>query len=215
MNVRGTQNLLELAKVLAVRQFIFASSSSVYGINPKIPWSEDDPLLMPISPYASTKVSGELMGHVYAHLHDVRFIALRFFTVYGPRQRPDLAIHRFGALMREDKPLPLFGRGSSRRSYTFVDDCVNGIRAALDYAGSGYEVVNIGNNRSISLTELVAGLEEVSGLHADIDWMPDQPGDVPVTCANQSKARQILGCEAQTDLRTGLRAFWNWLKECP
>ena len=213
VNVRGTQNLLELAKDFSVRQFVFASSSSVYGINPSVPWSEDDHVLLPISPYASTKVSGELMGHVYSHLYGIRFIALRLFTVYGPRQRPDLAIHRFGTLLQGGKPLPLFGSGFSRRSYTFIGDVVNGICAAMDYSGSVYETVNIANNHTTSLTELITVLEEVSGLHASVNYLLNQPGDVPVTSANLRKARMILGYQAQTDIRTGLRVFWRWLTE--
>src|SRR5688572_6146857 len=136
VNVRGTQNLLELARAWGVKQFVFASSSSVYGVNPRVPWSEDDHVLQPISPYASTKVSGELLGHVYAHLYGIRFIALRFFTVYGPRQRPDLAIHKFAREILARRPLPVYGDGSARRDYTFVDDIVAGVRGAIDYTAS-------------------------------------------------------------------------------
>src|SRR5436190_380051 len=155
VNVRGTQNLLELAREWGVRQFVFASSSSVYGVNPRVPWSEDDHVLQPISPYASTKVSGELLGHVYTHLYGIRFVALRFFTVYGPRQRPDLAIHKFARLMLDGKPIPVYGDGSTRRDYTYIDDIIQGVRAAMTYASSPYEVINLGNNETVTLTEMI------------------------------------------------------------
>ncbi len=129
----GTQNMLEFARERGIKQFVFASSSSVYGVNPNVPWREDDHVLLPISPYASTKVSGELMGHVYSHLYGIRFIALRFFTVYGPRQRPDLAIHKFARLMLEGRPIPFYGDGTTRRDYTYIDDVIQGVRAAMDY----------------------------------------------------------------------------------
>ena len=152
VNVGGTQNLLEFARECAVPQFIFASSSSVYGVNPNTPWNESDHVLLPVSPYASTKVSGELLGHVYSHLYNIRFIALRFFTVYGPRQRPDLAIRKFAEMILAGRPIPFFGDGSSSRDYTYVDDIVGGIRAAIDYRASSYEVINLGNNRTVTLS---------------------------------------------------------------
>lgn len=179
VNVTGTLNLLELARRLRVPQFVFASSSSVYGVNPRVPWSESDAVLLPISPYASTKVSGELLGHVYAHLYGIRFLALRFFTVYGPRQRPDLAIHRFARLMLEGKPIPVFGNGETKRDYTYVDDVVSGVCAAMAYDGSPYEVINLGNNRTVSLNEMIAGIEQALGMRAIVDRQPEQPGDVP------------------------------------
>jgi UDP-glucuronate 4-epimerase len=160
VNVRGTQNMLELAREMGVKQFVFASSSSVYGVNPNVPWREDDHVLQPISPYASTKVSGELLGHVYSHLYGIRFVGLRFFTVYGPRQRPDLAIHKFAKLMLAGKPIPVFGDGSSRRDYSYVDDIVTGIRAGMEYDRTPFEIVNLGNDRTVSLTEMIGGLEE-------------------------------------------------------
>ena len=155
VNVRGTQNLLEIAARLKVPHFVFASSSSVYGVNPRVPWSEDDFVLQPISPYASTKVSGELLGHVYSHLYGIRFLALRFFTVYGPRQRPDLAIHKFTRLIDGGRPIPVFGDGSTRRDYTYVDDIVAGVRAAIRYDRSQYEVINLGNNATVTLLEMI------------------------------------------------------------
>jgi UDP-glucuronate 4-epimerase len=211
VNVGGTQNLLELAREWGVRQFVFASSSSVYGVNPNVPWQEGDHVSLPISPYASTKVSGELMGHVYSHLNGIRFVALRFFTVYGPRQRPDLAIHKFARLMLEGKPVPFFGDGTSRRDYTYIDDIVSGIRAAMDYDGSMYEIINLGNNRTVSLAEMVCGLEAVLAVKAKLDRQPEQPGDVPRTWANISKAKALLGYEPRTEFRDGLRWFVEWL----
>jgi UDP-glucuronate 4-epimerase len=210
INVGGTQNLLELARARGIRQFVFGSSSSVYGVNPRVPWSEDDHML-PISPYASTKISGELLGHVYAHLHGIRFIALRFFTVYGPRQRPDLAIHKFTKLMLAGEPVPLYGDGSTRRDYTYVDDIVAGLRAAMRYDRTPFEIVNLGNNHTVSLMELVRELEDVLGITAVIDRRPDQPGDVSQTWANIDKARRLLGYEPATAFAEGLRHFAEWI----
>jgi UDP-glucuronate 4-epimerase len=210
VNVGGTQNLLELAREWRTRQFVFASSSSVYGVNPRVPWGEDDHVLQPISPYASTKVSGELLGHVYSHLYGIRFVALRFFTVYGPRQRPDLAIHKFARLMREGRPIPVFGDGSTRRDYTFVDDIIGGVRAAMEYEQSPYVVINLGNNRTITLREMIGGLEDALGATAKIEWLPEQPGDVPQTWARIDRARELLGYEPRTSYAEGVREFARW-----
>lgn len=215
VNVRGTHNLLELAKEKGVSQFVFASSSSVYGLNPNVPWREDDPVLLPISPYASTKVSGELLGHVYSHLYGIRFIALRLFTVYGPRQRPDLAIHRFARLMLNGEPVPIYGDGSTRRDYTYVGDVVEGIRRAMDYSAASYEVINIGNNQTISLIEMVRGLEEALCIKAKLQYLPLQPGDVPQTWASSDKAERLLGFRPRTPYREGVQAFVNWLVTSP
>jgi UDP-glucuronate 4-epimerase len=211
VNVRGTQNLLELAKTWDVKQFIFASSSSVYGVNPNVPWRETDHVLLPISPYAGTKVSGELTGHVYSHLYGIRFVALRFFTVYGPRQRPDLAIHKFAKLMLDAEPVPVYGDGSARRDYTYIADIVQGIRMAMEYRGSFYEVINLGNNRTVSILEMLRALEDVSGISAKVSIQSEQPGDVPLTYADVSKAKALLGYEPKTDFRRGLREFFDWL----
>jgi UDP-glucuronate 4-epimerase len=211
VNVMGTQLLLELCRERGIRQFVFGSSSSVYGVNPNVPWSEEDCVLMPISPYASTKVSGELLGHVYSKLFGIRFVALRFFTVYGPRQRPDLAIHRFSRLLREGRPIPIFGDGGTRRDYTFVGDIVEGIVAAMDYTGSLYEVINLGNNRAITLLDLVRSLEEVFDVRATLDFRPDQPGDVPQTWASIDKAAKLLGYAPATSFAEGLDRFAAWL----
>ena len=210
VNVAGTQNLLEFARTRGIGQFVFASSSSVYGVNPRVPWSEEDHVLQPISPYASTKVSGELLGHVYSHLYGIRFIALRFFTVYGPRQRPDLAINKFARLMKEGKPIPMFGDGSTRRDYTFVHDIVAGIRAAMAYEASRFEVINLGNDQTVSLREMIAGLENALGLSARIEQLPEQPGDVPQTWASVEKARRLLGYAPSTSYPDGVRRFIEW-----
>jgi UDP-glucuronate 4-epimerase len=212
VNVAGTQNLLELARARGVKQFVFASSSSVYGVNPDVPWREELSVLRPISPYASTKVSGELLGHVYSHLYGLRFIALRFFTVYGPRQRPDLAIRKFATRMLRGETIPVFGAGDTSRDYTYIDDTVAGVLAAIDYHASPYEVINLGNHRAIRLDELVAALERTLGVTARIERLPEQPGDVPRTMASIDKARRLLGYEPATPLEEGLVKFAGWLR---
>src|SRR5262245_40603959 len=163
--------------------------------------------MLPISPYASTKVSAELLGHVYAHLHGIRFLALRFFTVYGPRQRPDLAIHRFARLMIEGQPIPVFGDGTTKRDYTYVDDIVEGVVSAIAYTLTLYEVINLGNNHTVSLNEMIAGLESALGVRAIIERQPEQPGDVPQTWTNIAKARALLGYDPQTPFPEGARKF--------
>ena len=212
VNVRGTQNLLEFARAAGIRRFVFASSSSVYGVNPRVPWSEEDRVLEPISPYASTKVSGELLGHVYSHLYQIRFVALRFFTVYGPRQRPDLAIHKFARLIDEGRAIPVYGAGETRRDYTFVDDIVQGVLAAIDYDRSRYEVINLGNNQTITLREMIAGLEDALDKKALIEWLPEQPGDVPQTWADITRAQRLLGYSPHTTYRDGVKRFVDWMR---
>jgi len=212
VNVRGTQNLLELAKEWGVKRFVFASSSSVYGINPNVPWREDDPMLRPISPYGASKLAAEFLGHVYSHLYGIRFIALRIFTVYGPRQRPDLAIHKFARLMLERKPIPIYGDGSSLRDYTYIDDLVTGILAAMEYEGSPYEVINLGSGRPISLLEVVKALEEVLGVKAQLEFLAPQPGDAPKTWASLEKAKRLLGFTPSVSFREGLESFSRWLR---
>ena len=210
VNLRGTHNVLEAARRLKVPHFVFASSSSVYGVNPRVPWHEDDSVLKPISPYASTKVSGELLGHVYSHLYGIRFLALRVFTVYGPRQRPDLAIHKFANLIADGRPVPVYGDGSTRRDYTYVGDLVTGIEAALRYDRSPYEVINLGNNATVTLLEMIRALEGALGMRATIDWQPEQPGDVPQTWASVAKAHDLLGYEPRTTFTEGVRRFAEW-----
>jgi UDP-glucuronate 4-epimerase len=206
-NVIATQNLLEFAKKHSIQQFVFASSSSVYGVNPNVPWKENDLVLQPISPYASTKVSCELMGHVYSRLFGIRFLGLRFFTVYGPRQRPDLAINKFVRMISEGKPIPVFGDGSTRRDYTYVDDIVNGIIGALHYKESNYEIFNLGNDQTVTLSELIKTIESAMGQKAKIDRQPEQPGDVPQTWADISKARKLLGYSPRTLFREGISNY--------
>lgn len=209
-NVAGTQNMLEFARKRNITQFVFASSSSVYGINKNVPWSEEDNLLFPISPYASTKISGELMGHVYSHLYNIRFIALRFFTVFGPRQRPDLAIHAFTKKILNDEPIPFFGNGDTRRDYTYVDDIVDGVLSALNYNDSLYEIINLGNHQTISLNEMLSTIEKVVEKKALIDQKPEQPGDVPQTYASIEKARKLLNYQPQTGFAEGVKKFYDW-----
>jgi UDP-glucuronate 4-epimerase len=212
-NINGTLNLLELARAHNVKQFVFGSSSSVYGINAKVPFSEDDPISQPISPYAATKAAGELICHTYAHLYGIRCVCLRFFTVYGPRQRPDLAIHKFARLISDDKPIPVFGDGTTRRDYTYIDDIVAGVRAAIDYDKNGYEIFNLGESRTVELRELITLLERELGKKAQVDRQPLQPGDVPQTFANVEKAQRLLGYNPQTQIEDGIRRFVGWFNE--
>jgi UDP-glucuronate 4-epimerase len=212
-NVNGTLNLLELARANGARQFIFGSSSSVYGINPKVPFSEDDPIFNTISPYAATKAAGELLCHSYARLYDIWIVCLRFFTVYGARQRPDLAIHKFAKLISAGRPVPVFGDGTTRRDYTYVDDIIAGVRAAIDYDASKYEVINLGESRTVELRELISLLENALGQRAEIDWQPPQPGDVPQTFADITKARRLLGYNPQTQIEEGIRKFVEWFRD--
>ena len=212
-NVIATQNLLEFAKAENIKQFVFASSSSVYGVNPNVPWSEDTAVLKPISPYASSKVSCELLGHAYSHLFGIRFLSLRFFTVYGPRQRPDLAINKFVRLIEAGEPIPVFGDGSTRRDYTFIDDILYGIIGALHYEGSNYEVMNLGNDQTTTLSEMIQTIEEVIGKKAIIDRQPEQPGDVPQTWANVSQANQLLAYRPTTSFYEGIEKFVTWRKQ--
>jgi len=212
VNVAGTQNILELARQSGTPHVVFASSSSVYGVNPNTPWRESDYVLQPISPYASTKVSGELLGHVYSHLYGIRFVALRFFTVYGPRQRPDLAIHSFARKMLAGDRIPVFGDGTTRRDYTFISDIVSGIRGALEYDRSRYEVINLGNDRTVTLTQMIAELERALGVAATIDRRPEQPGDVPQTWAAVDKAAGLLGYRPGTTFSSGIDRFCEWLR---
>jgi UDP-glucuronate 4-epimerase len=212
VNVLGTQNLLELARERSVRQFVFASSSSVYGVNPRVPWREDDAVLLPISPYASTKVSAELLGHVYSQLYGIRFMALRFFTVYGPRQRPDLAIHKFARMMLDGRAIPIYGDGTTRRDYTFIGDIVSGIRSGIEYTATPYEVINLGNNHTVSLSEMVTALEEALGTKARIERLPEQAGDVPQTWADITKAGRLLDYSPRTPFAEGIMHFANWVR---
>ena len=211
-NINATLNLLELARQHKLKQFVFGSSSSVYGINAKVPFSEDDPIRQPISPYAATKGAGELLCHTYSHLYGLRCVCLRFFTVYGPRQRPDLAIHKFAKLISTGKPIPVFGDGTTRRDYTYVDDIVDGVMAAINYDKTNYEVFNLGESRTVELNELISLLERELDTHAIIDRQPPQPGDVPQTYADISKARALLGYDPKTQIEEGLHRFVEWFR---
>jgi UDP-glucuronate 4-epimerase len=216
VNVAGTVNLLEAARQVSVKRFIFGSSSSVYGVTNRVPFVEDDPCLRPISPYAATKLAGEFFCHTYAHLYGLSTVCLRFFTVYGPRQRPDLAIRKFATLMEAGKPIPVFGDGSMGRDYTFVDDTVAGVLAAVEYqflpGGTPFDIFNLGNSNPVSLNELIATLERVIGRTAIRDQRELQPGDVPITWANIEKSSRMLGYRPATSLAEGLEKFVRWLR---
>ena len=209
VNVRGTTNLLEMAKNYHIKKFIFASSSSVYGENKKVPFSEDDNVDYPISPYAATKKAGELISFTYHHLYGIPVNCLRFFTVYGPRQRPEMAIHKFTRLIYEGKSIPVYGDGTSRRDYTYIDDLISGITASVN-TELGYEIINLGESKTVKLTELISLIEENLQKKAIIEWLPDQPGDVPVTFADIGKARRLLGYAPCIDIKEGAGRFVEW-----
>ena len=209
VNVEGTTNILEAARGAGVRKFTIASSSSVYGVNSKVPFSEDDPIFQPISPYAASKLACEALGHVYHHVYDLDVAMLRFFTVYGPRQRPDLAIHKFAKLMHAGKPIPVYGDGSTARDYTYIDDIVNGIIACTERE-LGFEIFNLGGSQPVKLAKLISSLEQALEMEARIDRRPPQPGDVPITFANITKAHRRLGYNPATSIEDGLAKFADW-----
>jgi UDP-glucuronate 4-epimerase len=208
-NVRGTMVLLEESRKRGVRKFIFASSSSIYGIANRIPFSEEDNFNLPISPYAATKIAGEKIAYTYSHLYGLSVVCLRFFTVYGPRQRPDLAIRLFIELIDGGRPISVFGDGSSGRDYTFVDDTVSGILAAMNF-DCGFEVFNLGNSSPVNLLKLIASIEEALGRNAEVRWLPEQPGDVPITWADTSKAQRLLGYAPKVVLQEGVERQAAW-----
>jgi len=215
VNVSGTVNLLEIAREFHVQRLIFGSSSSVYGITNTVPFCEDDLQTRPISPYAATKLAAELMCYTYTHLYGFTTLCLRFFTVYGPRQRPDLAIHKFTALIEAGKPIPVYGDGSMGRDYTYVDDIVAGVLASLEYVPETalpFDVFNLGNSHPVRLAELIALLEAATGKKAQQHRLPDQPGDVPITWANIDKAQRLLGYAPKTSMEQGLRNFVAWYR---
>jgi UDP-glucuronate 4-epimerase len=212
INVEGTTNLLQAAVEHKVQKFLFASSSSVYGNASRVPFSEEDAVNEPISPYAATKRAGELLCHAYWHLYKLPIFCLRFFTVYGPRQRPDLAIHKFARLIEEGKPIPMFGDGSTSRDYTYVEDIVSGVLAAYDRCDR-YRIYNLGGNDPVTLKELIAGIESAVGKKAIIQQKPAQPGDVERTYADLTRSRAELGYDPQTSLRDGLAKFAEWFHE--
>jgi len=212
VNVEGTVNLLESARHHGVRKLIMASSSSVYGVNAKVPFSETDPIFSAISPYAASKLACEALGHVYHHVYGFDVVMLRFFTVYGPRQRPDLAIHKFAQLISAGKPLPVFGDGTTARDYTYVSDTVDGVMACTERS-FGYAIFNLGESETVTLARLIQLLEAALGRKALIDRRPSQPGDVPLTFANIEKARAQLGYNPQIKIEEGIGKFVKWFRE--
>jgi nucleoside-diphosphate-sugar epimerase len=216
-NVGGTQSMLTVAQELDIDTFLFGSSSSVYGNNDKVPFAEDDPVRHPISPYAATKRSGELLAHTFHHLYDITVHCLRFFTVYGPRQRPDLAIHKFARQLLTDQPITMYGDGTSSRDYTYVADIVDGIVKSLRRAKSldepEYEIINLGGSKTTQLKALISGIAEAMEITPEIERLPEQPGDVKRTYADISKARKLLGYEPDTPIKDGLRKFADWVKD--
>ena len=212
VNCIGTLRLLEAARRHGPKLFLFGSSSSVYGINEKIPFAEDDEVNQPISPYATTKRAGELLCYNYHHLYGFRTACLRFFTVFGPAQRPEMAIHKFTDLLWNGRPVPMYGDGSSRRDYTYVDDIVDGLVATLDLA-PGFEILNLGGADTTSLKDLVHWIAEELAVEPRIDYLPAQPGDVPITYADVSKAARLLGYAPKVPIREGLRRFVAWYRE--
>ncbi len=212
-NVAGTLHLLEAARLTGIERFIFASSSSVYGISKVVPFSEDLHLTQTISPYAATKIAGEFLCSTYSHLYQMRIVALRFFTVYGARQRPDLAIHQFTRKIHAGQPIDQFGDGTTRRDYTHIDDIIQGVMAATSYEGPMFDVFNLGESETIQLRDLIAEIERAVGRKAIINQLPEQPGDVPITCADISKARRLLNYNPTTPLSAGLPKFVDWFLE--
>jgi UDP-glucuronate 4-epimerase len=212
VNINGTMALLEAAKKHKVGKFIFASSSSIYGNNEKVPFSEDDNVDFPISPYAATKKACELICHTYHHLYGISITCLRFFTVYGPRQRPDLAIHKFANLIEQDKPIPVYGDGSMMRDFTYIDDIINGVVAAMQKC-NGFNIYNLGESRPISVNDLVAEIEKALGKKASKEYLPPQPGDVERTYADVTKAVNELGYNPKTTIQAGLKKFVTWLRK--
>jgi UDP-glucuronate 4-epimerase len=212
VNINGTMVLLELAKKHGIDKFIFGSSSSVYGNNTKVPFSEDDSVDFPISPYAATKKAGELVCHTYHHLCGMSITCLRFFTVYGPRQRPDLAIHKFAKLIEQDKPIPVFGDGSMMRDFTYIDDIINGIVSAMGRC-DGFNIYNLGESQPITVNDLITEIEKALGKKAARQYQPPQPGDVERTYANITKAIKDLAYRPSTSIRAGLKQFTDWLRK--
>ena len=212
VNVEGTVNVLEAARERGVKKITIASSSSVYGVNSKVPFSETDPIFNAISPYAASKLGCEALGHVYHHVHGMDVCMLRFFTVYGPRQRPDLAIHKFARLMQSGQPIPVFGDGNTSRDYTYVDDTVDGVIAATEKE-FGYEIINLGESQTVELDRLIELLEQAMGEKAEINRQPAQPGDVPITFANIEKAQRLLGYNPQVKIEDGIPRFIEWFRQ--
>lgn len=212
-NVIGTFHVLDASKKHGVKRFLFASSSSVYGVNEKVPFAEDDLISRTISPYAATKLAGEQLCSNYAHLYGIQTVCLRFFTVYGPRQRPDLAISKFTRLIDEGRPIDRFGDGLTSRDYTYVDDIIQGLIGALRYDRKDFEIFNLGGTETVTLNELIGAVEEALGKRAKINVMPEQPGDVPRTNADITKARAMLGYDPKTSVRHGVEKYVGWFRQ--
>jgi UDP-glucuronate 4-epimerase len=212
-NVDGTLNLLDACRKNGVNHFVFASSSSVYGVNKKVPFAEDDLIQRTISPYAATKLAGEQLCSNYSHLHGIRCICLRFFTVYGPRQRPDLAISKFTRNIMAGEPIDQYGDGSTARDYTYIDDIIQGVMAAGRYTATDFEIINLGGSTTNTLQQLIVGIEEIIGIKARINQLPEQPGDVPLTYADVSKAQRLLEYTPSTSLKMGIAQFIEWRKK--
>jgi UDP-glucuronate 4-epimerase len=211
-NINGTMVLLESAKKCGIKKFIFASSSSVYGNNKKVPFSEMDNVDYPISPYAATKKAGELICHTYHYLYKIDITCLRYFTVYGPRQRPDLAIHKFVKLISAGRPIPVFGDGSMMRDFTYIDDIIDGTVAAIEKC-KGYEIYNLGESKPIRLDTLIRQLEKILNKKATIEKLPVPDGDVKQTYADITKAKEKLGYDPKTDIEAGLGNFVGWIRQ--
>jgi len=209
-NVIGTLHLLEAARSTGVERFIFASSSSVYGASKTVPFSEEQHLVQTLSPYGATKIGGEFLCSAYSHLYQMRVVALRYFTVYGPRQRPDLAIHQFTTRIHAGQPIDQFGDGTTQRDYTYVDDIIQGTIAALHYGGRMYDIFNLGESQTIQLKDLISAIENTLGKKAKINQLPEQSGDMPLTYADISKARKLLDYNPTTKLSEGLPRFIDW-----
>ena len=209
-NIVGTFHLLEAAKAHGVECFIFASSSSVYGASLTTPFREDQVLTQTLSPYAATKVAGEHLCSNYSHLFGLRALCLRFFTVYGPRQRPDLAIHKFTDLIHRNKPIDVYGDGTARRDFTYIDDIIQGVLASVEYHGAPFDIFNLGENETIELRQVITEIESALGKSSLINWLPPIPGDMPITCADISKAQSLLGYAPTTQIQSGVRKFVEW-----
>lgn len=212
VNINGTTVLLEAAKKHKIDKFIFGSSSSVYGNNEKVPFSEDDNVDFPISPYAATKKAGELICHTYHYLYDFSITCLRFFTVYGPRQRPDLAIHKFAKLIEQNKPIPVYGDGSMMRDFTYIEDIIDGTAKAIDKC-EGFNIYNLGHSQPITVNDLIVEIEKALGKKAVKEYLPPQPGDVERTYADITKADKDLGYNPSTTIKNGLSKFTTWLRK--
>lgn len=213
-NIKGTFHLLEAARRTGVGHFVSASSSSVYGVNKKVPFAETDPILQTISPYAMTKMAGEQMCSNYSHLYRIKTVSLRFFTVYGPGQRPDLAISKFTRLIEDGQPIDKFGDGTTRRDYTYIDDIVDGIIGALNYrTGPICDIFNLGGSQNVSLNDLIITIEEALGKKAAINELPEQPGDVPITSADVSKANALIGFKPTTSIAQGVPKYVEWFRD--